>query len=129
MEVTDGYFNKITYLEEKVAEHDSNLATSSKLTMFNHERLMSMFYLNYHFAIVLLRLMSLFKMPPSGALPVVESGVHIVSCFQKMLERGPKPESNVRSLEGHWLLSRTAKRISSLPISLEVENTLVLPTL
>ena len=44
MEVTDGYFNKITYLEEKVAEHDSNLATSSKLTMFNHERLMSMFY-------------------------------------------------------------------------------------
>jgi len=41
MEVTDGYFNKITYLEEKVAEHDSNLATSSKLTMFNHERLMN----------------------------------------------------------------------------------------
>ena len=54
MEVTDGYFNKITYLEEKVAEHDSNLATSSKLTMFNHERLMSMFHLNFHFAIILL---------------------------------------------------------------------------
>ena len=47
MEVTDGYFNKITYLEEKVAEHDSNLATSSKLTMFNQERLMSMFQQPY----------------------------------------------------------------------------------
>ena len=124
MEVTDGYFNKITYLEEKVAEHDSTLATSSKLTMFNNERLMSMFqlYLWYLDSTYL-------KMPHSAALPVVENGVHIVSCFQKMLERGPKPESNVRSLEGHWLLSRTGKRISSLPISLEVENTLVLPIL
>ena len=75
--------------------------------------------------IYVILLVLIIKRPHSVAHLVVENGDHIVSCFPKMSERGPKPKSNVRSLEGHWLWSRIAKQTSSLPILVEVVNTLV----